>query len=96
MHKERQASEGAGDSVEYRGSNTGSMMAREFRRARARWCGQGDNSEQHSCPTRLTPALQLHARYMPADLFLSVSSLAGERESARANARSAVSFIFHA
>lgn len=41
-------------------------------RVSAHECGQENNSEQHSCPTRLNSLLQLHPSYMATsvDLFL--------------------------
>lgn len=58
-------------------------------------CGQENNSEQHSCPTRLNSLLQLHSPYTAAfaDLFLSGSLCTLLRSRTR---QSAVSFSFNA
>lgn len=80
---------------EYRGSNA-VYNGRSFG-ARV-WTGE-NNSEQHSCPTRLNSSLQLHfpcIRLLPLIYSVLSHSPLSSVLFTTTDARSAVSFIFYA
>lgn len=70
------------------GSQRGSMMAR----VSVHECGQENNSEQHSCPTRLNSLLQLHVR---SPLHPRLRQSIPSRHSSARHLRKSSGCIFH-